>query len=239
MSLIELDKKYASLDLVFLVDASRSMSSSIDALVSKISTFIDALNGGYGNSRLLIADWRMRLVGYRDRDCNGVQWLVDNLFSTDAGEIKSQSTSLEAVGGGNDPTSLLDAMYQVSQWVTAEKGLPPAANGWRHHHDAARGVIIFTDASCKNTFTSNDGSEGTVDDLIHAYHSAKLEVTLLAPEAPVYVDLSAMNGLAWEPVGVIGGNSNQVMADFIKDTDAFNKIIESFVSRLSRAKAIY
>ena len=41
---------------------------------------------------------------------------------------------------------------RVGLWL--RRAPPPAANGWRHRHDAARVVAIFTDANCKNTFTA-------------------------------------------------------------------------------------
>lgn len=233
-----LDKKKGVPDIVFLLDATFSMAPCLDAVTRNISTFIDTLNTPDANGGVLIKDWRIRVVGYRDRDCDGAQWLVDNPFSTDAGEVKSQLTSLKAAGGGDEPESLLDAMYQVSQWASAEKGAPAAANGWRHRHDAARIVVIFTDASCKNTFTASDGSGGTVDDLIQAYHAAKLKVILFAPEAPVYSDLSAMNGLEWEPVGALGGNPQQALVDFTTDASNFRKVMEALAKTVSASAAV-
>jgi hypothetical protein len=233
-----LDKKKGVPDIVFLLDATGSMASCIDAVTRNISIFIDTLNTPDSNGGILIRDWRIKVVGYRDRDCDGAQWLVDNPFSTDAGEVKSQLAALKAAGGGDEPESLLDAMYQVAQWNSAEKGASPTSDSWRHRHDAARVVVIFTDASSKNTFTASGGSGGTVDDLIQAYHAAKLKVILFAPDAPVYADLSAMNGLEWEPVGALGSDPQQALVDFTTDTNNFRKVMEALAKSVSASAAV-
>jgi hypothetical protein len=51
--------------------------------------------------------------------------------------------------------------------------------------------VIFTDASCHPTFKTAAGTDGSVDDLIQAYHANKLKVVMYAPQAPLYAELSA------------------------------------------------
>jgi hypothetical protein len=238
LSALNLDKKRPALDIVFLVDASKSMASCIDALVGNDSIFVESLNATDPLGNLLIKDWRIRVVGYREQNCDGAQRSAANPFSTAAGEVKSQFTALKSIVGGDKPGALLDAMHQISQWASAEKAAPPSNLGWRHRHDAARVVVIFTDAGCKNTFTTSDGSEGTVDDLIRALHASKLEVHLLAPEALVYFDLAAMDGLKWEPVGEHGSKPQQSLVDFIADARNCRKVMEECIRSACRAKAI-
>ncbi len=145
---------------------------------------------------------------------------------------------MEAKGGGDEPESLLDAMYTVAQWPSAEKGAQPAPTEWRHRHDAARIVVIFTDASPHPTFKAADGGTGSVDDLIQLYHASKLKVVMYAPDAPAYADLSAMNGLEWEPVGAIGSNPVQALRDYTSDTANFRKVMEALAKTVSASAAV-
>ena len=233
-----LDKKKGIPDIVFLIDATGSMDECIKAVTRNIASFVDTLSTPDANGGVLIKNWRMRVIGYRDRDADGSQWLIDNPFSSDVGEVKVQLAALEAKGGGDEPESLLDAMYSITQWSSAEKGAIPSPTGWRHRHDAVRVVVIFTDASSKPTFKTSDGSTGSVDDLIQAYHANKLKVILYAPDAPDYVDLSAMNGLEWEPVGALGANPVQALRDFTNDADNFRKVMEALAKSVSASAAV-
>lgn len=239
MSETNLGKKCAALDIVFLLDVTSGMRPLIEACSRAIPAVFQEAGSVYLDGSRRECDWRMRIMGFRDRDFDGGDWLETSRFSKDVDEVNSQLASLEAFGGGDEPQSLLDAMYQVSQWDSVEKGATPTTGSWRHRHDAARVVAIFTGANGKTTFTANDGSVGTVDDLIRAYHAARLEVILIAPEAPIYNDLSAMCGLEWEPVGELGGNPQQALVDFITDAKNCRNVMEGCIRSAFRAKAIY
>jgi hypothetical protein len=233
-----LDRKKGIPDIVFLLDASGSMAECIQAVTQNISTFVDTLSASDANGGVLIKDWRIRVLAYRDKDADGSQWFIDNPFTGDIAQVKSQLAALEAKGGGDEPESLLDAMYSLTLWPSATKGDLPEPTGWRHRHDAARVVVIFTDASCKPTFKTATGTAGSVDDLIQAYHANKLKVVLYAPEAPLYADLSAMNGLEWEPVGVLGDNPVQALKDYTSNTDNFRKVMEALAKTVSASAAV-
>jgi hypothetical protein len=228
-----LDKKKGIPDIVFLLDCSGSMKECLRAVTDNIAGFVDTLTSPDANGGVLIKDWRIRVVGYRDKDADGSHWWIDNPFSSDVAQVKSQLAALEAKGGGDEPESLLDAMYQLSQWPVAERGSAPAPTAWRHRHDATRIVIIFTDASCKPTFKAADGSSGSVSDLINAYHANKLKVCLFAPDSPLYADLSSMNGLEWEPVGSLDANPQQALRDFVSNTGNFRKVMEALAKTVS------
>jgi len=242
MTTISLDKKIGVPDIVFLLHASGSMNECIQAVTQNISTFVDTLSASDANGGVLIKDWRIRVLAYRDRPADGSYWFIDNPFTSDIAEVKSQLAAIEAKGGGDEPESLLDAMYTLTQWSAAEKGTTASPTGWRHRHDAARVVVIFTDASCHPTFKTTTGTDGSVDDLIQAYHANKLKVVMYAPEAPLYADLAAMNGMEWEPVGKLGENPVQALRDYTSNTNNFRKVIKDLAktvrSELYRARAI-
>ena len=104
-------------DIVFVVDVSGSMSPCIDALRKNIEAFIDSLSQGDANNAAPVRDWRGKVVGYRDieaAEVEGLPWIVDNPFVRDAGTLKAQLATLQAGGGGDEPESLLDALYKVA-----------------------------------------------------------------------------------------------------------------------------
>lgn len=135
-----------AIDLVFLVDATGSMGSVIDGLKASIKDFFAYLTDEERND-LSIHDWRAKIVGYRDVVADE-EWIVPNPFVLTREELETQLDALEAKGGGDAPEDLLDALLIVANMdEPAERG--GAADGfqWRHHRDAARGVVVFTDAS--------------------------------------------------------------------------------------------
>ena len=54
-------------DIVFLIDATGSMTDCIDAIRTSIGLFFDTLDSDWSP----IKDWRARVVGYRDANCDG------------------------------------------------------------------------------------------------------------------------------------------------------------------------
>jgi hypothetical protein len=233
-----LDKKKGIPDIVFLLDASGSMKACIQSVTQNIATFVDTLATPDANGGVQIKDWRIRVIGYRDRDVDGSQWLVDNPFSTDIAEVKSQLAALEAKGGDDEPESLLDAMYGLTQWPSAEKGAQPAPNGWRHRHDAARVVVIFTDASCKPGFKAADGSTGTATDLIQAYNQNRLKVVMYAPMAPSYSELGSMSGLEWEVVGELGDSPQEALRAYSSDQNNFRKVMAALAKTVAASSFV-
>jgi hypothetical protein len=99
-------------------------------------------------------------------------------------------------------------------------------------------VVIFTDASCHPTFKTAAGTDGSVDDLIQAYHANKLKVVMYAPEAPLYADLSAMNGLEFDPVGKLGENPVQALRDYTSNADNFRKVMEALAKSIATASVV-
>lgn len=233
-----LAKKKGIPDIVFLLDATGSMVECLRAVTDNIANFVDTLTSPDANGGVLIKDWRIRVLGYRDKDADGSYWLIDNPFTSDVAQVKSQLAALEAKGGGDEPESLLDAMYTVAQWPVAERGGAAPPTAWRHRHDAARIVIVFTDASCKPTFVTDSQASGSVADLINTYHANKLKVCLFAPEAPVYADLSGMNGLEWEPVGVLGANPVLALNEYVKNSSNFRKVMEALAKTVSASAVV-
>jgi hypothetical protein len=112
-------------DIVFLVDVSGSMQPCLDALVRNIEVFVDSLSRGDANNAAPVKDWRGKVVGYRDFDSapsEGLPWIEDHPFVRDAVALKAQLATLRAQGGGDEPESLLDALYTVATMEASPKG---------------------------------------------------------------------------------------------------------------------
>ena len=74
--------------------------------------------------------------------------LLTTPFVSEPAQIREQLNRLRATGGGDEPESLLDAIYKVATVGQSDKeGQTVGPYKWRYRSSAARVVIIFTDAS--------------------------------------------------------------------------------------------
>ncbi|MBA2244198.1 MAG: VWA domain-containing protein, partial [Gemmatimonadetes bacterium] len=119
-------------DIVFLIDVSGSMAPIIDALKRNIELFIDSLSSGEGNNVSPVRDWRAKAVGYRDFEADAEPF-IDNPFVRDVTALKAQLAGLVAQGGGDEPESLLDALFRIANVGQTERGAQSEdPNQWRY-----------------------------------------------------------------------------------------------------------
>lgn len=234
-----LDKKKPTPDVVLLLDATSGMGGSLKGVAASVAHLLESLACAEAAGTLPIEDWRIRVMAYRDRESDGSQWLVDTPFTSDSAQVLAHVSGLQAIGGGDEPESLYDALYGVSQWPGTPRGMQPAATAWRHPDQAPRIVVIVTDGSCKPHFQAANGPKGALEDLLDACMASRLKVILYAPEAPCYIDLSVMNDLEWEPVGQLDESPVPAMAAFwtemAQDKDYLFKVL---IGSACRARAI-
>ena len=103
-------------DIVFCIDSTGSMEPCIDGVIDNIYGFVDGLQSAAN------VDFRLRLIGYRDKhdpSC-GTPWNIEE-FTSSVEEFKDQLGELQAEGGGDAPESSLDALYLAihSRWRSA------------------------------------------------------------------------------------------------------------------------
>ena len=113
-------------DIVFLIDVSGSMAPIIDALRKNIEAFVDSLSQGDAQQRRAgegLARQGRRLSRHRGRDGRGP--------AVDRGQSRSCATPSRSrrssprcapQGGGDEPESLLDALYKVATMEATPKG---------------------------------------------------------------------------------------------------------------------
>ena len=188
------DKVKGVCDIVFLIDATGSMQPCIDDIKNNIKLFFKTLEETDANGGALVKDWRARVVAYRDPAADGSDWYVSNPFVKDAASIEAQLNSIKAVGGGDEPEGLLDALYKVATWGNTDKCAQEIdAEKWRYRSDAARCVIVFTDASFCEKTTLPEAPGLTWEDVANSAMQERLRISLFAPQMDCYDNLSQID----------------------------------------------
>lgn len=218
-------------DFVFLIDATGSMGPCMEALKSNLGVFIEHLSGGQTPLR----DWRGKVVAYRDVEADGSRWFEDNPFvRKDGAALREQLAGLEPEGGGDEPESLLDALYLVANMESDTKGEPnPDPNKWRYRSDAARVVIVFTDATYHPVMVAAGIEGGSVTDVINRVMAQKLTVVLFAPDHNCYLPLSEIDRSQWYPIP--GPDFVEGLAAYSGDREKFKKVLEALAKTVTQS----
>ena len=226
-------------DVVFLIDVSGSMAPIIDALRKNIEAFVDTLSSGGANNAAPVRDWRGKVVGYRDIEAaasEGLEWIEDHPFVRDTSALKAQLASLKAQGGGDEPESLLDALYTVAKMEATPKGAQSEdPNKWRYRSDAARVVVVFTDASFKETLSIPEAKGGSLQDVANVVMANRIILSLFAPNFEGYDRLSQIDKSEWEVVEYEGLNAQQALQKFTGDPANFRTTLKQLAASVSRS----
>ena len=218
-------------DIVFLIDATGSMQPCIDDIKNNIDLFIDRLSSADPNGGTMLKDWRISICAYRDFLCdpeNGLEHMILNPFVRTAAEAKAQLSAIEADGGGDEPESLLDALYALTTRGVTAKGATESENKWRYPAEAARCIIVFTEATYDETMSPLSGNEGgTVDDIIQILQQERMRLSIFAPAFPCYGALAAVDKSDYEAIDILPGKTPQeALRDFTADRANFKKVLE-------------
>jgi hypothetical protein len=220
-------------DIVFLIDATGSMQHCIDALKNNISAFIETLAVRSPNNETPIKHWRGKVVGFRDFKADK-QCFLDNPFVEDSGPLKQQLSLLQAEGGGDEPESLLDALYRLATMGQTEKTAQSSdPYKWRYQRQATRVVVAFTDASYHEVMIEPSG--GTVDEVINSIHANRIVLSLFAPEMECYDKLAAADKSEYHPIPYKTSSPQQALVDFTADQKNFKKTMEMLAKSISQS----
>jgi hypothetical protein len=223
-------------DIVFLIDLTGSMAPVIDALRKNIEVFIDSLSAGDANNASPVKDWRGKVVGYRDIEHDGANWLVDNPFVRDAVALKAQLAALRAEGGADEPESLLDALYKVATMEATPKGAQSEEPGkWRYRSEAARVVVVFTDASFKESMSIPEARGGGLQDVANVVMANRIILSLFAPNFEGYDRLSQIDKSEWEVVEYEGLNAQEALQKFTSDPANFRTTLKQLAASVSKS----
>lgn len=226
-------------DIVFLVDGSGSMKPCIDALRTNIEAFIDSLSKVESNNAPPVRDWRGKVVGYRDIETahsEGLPWILDNPFVRDAAALKAQLAELRAEGGGDEPESLLDALFKIASMDASPKGSQSEDPGkWRYRSDAARVVVVFTDAPFKETMSLQEAKGGSLQDVANIVMANRIILSLFAPNFEGYDRLSQIDKSEWEVVEYEGLSPQEALKKFTSDPVNFRTTLKQLAASVSRS----
>jgi hypothetical protein len=241
MALVQTGQKVKGVvDIVFLLDVTGSMQPCIDALKNNISSFVDTLITKSPNNESPVKHWRAKVVGFRDFNVDR-EPIIEQPFVEDAGALKQQLSNVHAEGGGDEPESLLDALYQVATMGQTEaltQSFDPFK--WRYRSQAARVVVAFTDASYHKIMTKPSG--GTVTDVINAIHTNRIILSLFAPAMECHdklaeADKSEYNAIPWEASNPATG-PQEALARFTADQSNFRKTLEMLAKSVSASAQV-
>lgn len=221
-------------DFVFLMDATSDMMNCIQKVKENLAPFFEALteNVDTNHNTVKIEDWRAKVVGFRDFEADGADdWFVDNFFTRDIKELQRQFDALEARGGGDRAESLLDAIYTVAD---APKSAPGTEDPrmWRDRQEAARAVIVFTDAPFKPIMAAPGCKGGTIDDVNNICVQERILLTVFAPQdCPddqccfEYID--CIRYAKWLPILPDSLNGDSALDRFVNDKVALREILRT------------
>ena len=230
------DKVKGVCDIVFLIDATGSMQPAIDDLKNNIKNFFSNLSVSSGNGPV-VKDWRARVIGYRDVEADGAAWYIDNPFVRDVSEIERQLDGIVADGGGDEPESLLDALYKVAKFGSTPKAAQEEdPTKWRYRSDAARIVIVFSDASFHPATVIPEASGLDWQEIANLVMQEKLRLSIYAPQLDCYDNLSQIDKceympIEWDPE--IPNDRVYKLRDFTADTANFQKTLEQLAKTVS------
>jgi len=225
-------------DLVFLIDATGSMQPCIDDLKKNIVMFMGLLEeGADANSQSVIGDWRARVCAYRDWAEDDEPW-IENPFVKDKAGLEAQLETLVADGGGDEPESLLEGMYKAIMCGETERGETSDGLKWRHRHEAARCLIVFTDATYHPEMLVEEAKGGTWEDVARVVEANRVILSLFAPEFPCYDELSQIDRCEYEAISFDANDKHgavKALRDFTSDETAFRETLEALAASVVKS----
>lgn len=222
-------------DIIFLVDATGSMQPGIDNLKNNIEHFFDLLENPSGpNGQLPVKDWRAAVYAYRDYAADGPKWFEPRPFVRGAAAVKAQLAEIKADGGGDEPEDLVDALLKIADMdQTPKHAQMEDPEKWRYRSEAARVVIVMTDASFHMPPPTQPAA--TIEDLNNKVCEAGLRLSLFVPSGfPCYDDLSAIDKCEDLRYPVAAGeNPAKALASFTGDETNFNETLKQLAKSVS------
>ncbi len=216
------------------------MQECIDAVKGSIGSFINTLSSKNANNDMPVKDWRIKICGYRDHEDDPSDWFVDHPFVRDVPTLQAQlgSPTMQASGGGDEPESLLDALYKVAKMEQsgAQEGEMP--DRWRPRGAATRVVVFFSDASFKTPMTIQEAAGGAVQDVIAAVMGSRIILCGFAPETEGYLDLAAADRTEMNFISSGGENPVEALKLLSADAGGFAKLMQQLAKTVSKSAAV-
>ena len=173
-------------DIVFLLDVTVSMEKCLQAVKDNLITFASTLAGEVEKlgtvSKKIEPDIRYKVCGYRDQSCDGDKWFIDFPFVRNIDEVKTHMNHADMThcGGGDEPESLLDALYKVGMMPLSGIQEPEDPNKWRR--GVRHCILIFTDATFHKRATLPEIKDLDIFAVYEKIITSKIRLFGLVPE---------------------------------------------------------
>lgn len=134
-------------DIVMLIDATGSMLPIIEEVKDNALAFCTKFHEAMDASGKNVDGLRIKVISFRDYGCDGSQAMSESEFFTlpeQNMEFRNAVMNIQAMGGGDEPESALEAMALAmrSNWT---------AEGVKRRHV----ILVFTDASANELGDTN------------------------------------------------------------------------------------
>lgn len=192
-------------DVVFCIDSTGSMGPCIDGVKENVQKLVSGFDDSKNQVRL---DWRVRLLAYRD--LNHGEETQRFPFTDDIETFRGQVASLMATGGGDEPESTLDVLFEALN------------SDWREQCNKC--IVVFTDAPPHHQMHSSTvqpGQPRDVDEVINKIIEKRAYVFLFAPAADIYDEIAAAPRVLYEVHTALGLSS----VDFAKLMEHVGKTV--------------
>lgn len=127
-----------NVDIVFVIDATRSMQTTIDMVKASALSFQENLKGFLGEAGRIVRNLRIKVVWFRDFYYDGKYAYGESKFfelPEEKEDFHNFVTEINAAGGGDDPESALEALTLAMRSDFVQDGAKK-----RHI------IVLFTDA---------------------------------------------------------------------------------------------
>ncbi|MBQ3097624.1 MAG: hypothetical protein IJC66_05655, partial [Kiritimatiellae bacterium] len=160
------------------------------------------------------------------------------ILASDASKAVGQLDDLVATGGGDLPESLLDAMHAVISAPKSDRGVEDPGM-WRERHEAARALIVFTDAPYKPVMVAPGCRNGNWEDIRNLCVQEKILLTLVAPtsELPGYEGFDFLGGINkanYLPIPPGSSGDDSMLDKFLNNKETLQKAIQAIAKTLSK-----
>jgi len=197
--IVDFESKYA-VDLVFCLDATKSMGGIIDATKERCRSMLDDVVNLMKEGQKPLSALRAGVVEFRDLEQDKGRQMVAHDFTdafdpaTDAAKADKfveTLSKIEAKGGGDPQESALDALCKALQFPWYVPAPTEAVK-------TRRIVVLFTDNPPRAIHASTKavGEESLADKdivlnrFVTAMQGKELRVLIVGPECPEYTDLT-------------------------------------------------
>lgn len=187
-----------NVDIIFVIDATGSMTPIIKTVKNFALKFYDDVVEGLNSFNRKVNQFRVKVIVFRDYYCDGEYAMEESDFfylPEENSEFKSFVSNIEAKGGGDEPESALEALALAmrSDWVKE-------GNSKRH------AIVLFTDAPAHSFEKAKDVSIDiypeymfrSYEEMLEAWNSAE-QGTCLDAEKKFRMDKNARRLILFAP----------------------------------------